>query len=148
MLHMLQAHVCLQMQIRPCCIVRSTPLNCRRYVDFPITDVLQMMGRAGRPQYDRHGVAVIMVAEPKKSFYKKFLYEPFPVESSLPGQVCRCPALFKQHPTCPSRCTSPRSAKSWWLTDGISLPSALKAVPEGVFIARCQTGEGLMLTCP
>ena len=43
----------------------------RRYVDFPITDVLQMMGRAGRPQYDKHGVAVIMVAEPKKSFYKK-----------------------------------------------------------------------------
>lgn len=59
----------------------------RRYVDFPITDVLQMMGRAGRPQYDAHGVAVIMVAEPKKSFYKKFLYEPFPVESSLPGVV-------------------------------------------------------------
>ncbi|CAL8464110.1 g3645 [Coccomyxa elongata] len=59
----------------------------RRYVDFPITDVLQMMGRAGRPQYDRHGVAVIMVHEPKKSFYKKFLYEPFPVESSLPDQV-------------------------------------------------------------
>ncbi|CAK0786311.1 hypothetical protein CVIRNUC_009524 [Coccomyxa viridis] len=59
----------------------------RRYVDFPITDVLQMMGRAGRPQYDRHGVAVIMVHEPKKSFYKKFLYEPFPVESSLHDQV-------------------------------------------------------------
>lgn len=56
----------------------------RRYVDFPITDVLQMMGRAGRPQYDNHGVAVILVHEPKKSFYKKFLYEPFPVESSLP----------------------------------------------------------------
>lgn len=45
--------------------------NCRRYVDFPITDVLQMMGRAGRPQYDQHGVAVIMVADTKKSFYKK-----------------------------------------------------------------------------
>ena len=56
-------------------------------MDFPITDVLQMMGRAGRPQYDRHGVAVIMVHEPKKSFYKKFLYEPFPVESSLPSQA-------------------------------------------------------------
>ena len=27
----------------------------KRYVDFPITDVLQMMGRAGRPQFDRHG---------------------------------------------------------------------------------------------
>ncbi|KAL0039926.1 hypothetical protein WJX77_011783 [Trebouxia sp. C0004] len=59
----------------------------RRYVDFPITDVLQMMGRAGRPQYDRQGVAVIMVHDPKKSFYKKFLYEPFPVESSLLDQV-------------------------------------------------------------
>ncbi|XP_021733961.1 DExH-box ATP-dependent RNA helicase DExH14-like isoform X1 [Chenopodium quinoa] len=55
----------------------------KRYVDFPITDILQMMGRAGRPQYDQHGKAVILVHEPKKSFYKKFLYEPFPVESSL-----------------------------------------------------------------
>eukprot|EP00803_Ostreobium_quekettii_P005866 evm.model.scf_17.6 EVM.evm.TU.scf_17.6 scf_17:76728-98390(+) len=59
----------------------------RRYVDFPITDVLQMMGRAGRPQFDQHGVAVIMVHEPKKAFYKKFLYEPFPVESSLPAHL-------------------------------------------------------------
>lgn len=56
-------------------------------MDFPITDVLQMMGRAGRPQYARQGVAVIMVHDPKKSFYKKFLYEPFPVESSLLDQV-------------------------------------------------------------
>ncbi|XP_049885974.1 activating signal cointegrator 1 complex subunit 3 isoform X2 [Pectinophora gossypiella] len=55
----------------------------KRYVDMPITDVLQMMGRAGRPQYDTHGVAVVMVHEPKKNFYKKFFYEPFPVESSL-----------------------------------------------------------------
>ncbi|XP_056674600.1 activating signal cointegrator 1 complex subunit 3 [Monodelphis domestica] len=55
----------------------------RRYVDFPITDVLQMMGRAGRPQFDDQGKAVILVHDIKKDFYKKFLYEPFPVESSL-----------------------------------------------------------------
>ncbi|XP_052242448.1 activating signal cointegrator 1 complex subunit 3-like [Dreissena polymorpha] len=55
----------------------------RRYVDFPITDVLQMMGRAGRPQFDDQGVAVILVHDIKKHFYKKFLYEPFPVESNL-----------------------------------------------------------------
>ncbi|KAM9797925.1 activating signal cointegrator 1 complex subunit 3 [Neosynchiropus ocellatus] len=55
----------------------------RRYVDYPITDVLQMMGRAGRPQFDNQGKAVILVHDIKKDFYKKFLYEPFPVESSL-----------------------------------------------------------------
>ena len=42
-----------------------------------------MMGRAGRPQYDDKAVAVILVHDDKKAFYKKFLYEPFPVESSL-----------------------------------------------------------------
>ncbi|OQR70900.1 activating signal cointegrator 1 complex subunit 3-like [Tropilaelaps mercedesae] len=54
-----------------------------RYVDYPITDVLQMIGRAGRPQFDTHGVAVVLVHDQKKKFYQKFLYEPFPVESSL-----------------------------------------------------------------
>lgn len=47
----------------------------KRYVDFPITDILQMMGRAGRPQFDQHGKAVILVHEPKKSFYKKVKIE-------------------------------------------------------------------------
>ena len=55
----------------------------KRYVDMPITDVLQMIGRAGRPQYDHHGVAMVLVHDIKKGFYKKFLHEPFPVESSL-----------------------------------------------------------------
>lgn len=54
-----------------------------RYVDFPITDVLQMMGRAGRPQFDQEGKAVVLVHEPKKNFYMNFLHSPFPVESSL-----------------------------------------------------------------
>jgi len=55
----------------------------KRYVDMPITDILQMIGRAGRPQFDTSGQACIFVHQPKKSFYKKFLHEPFPVESSL-----------------------------------------------------------------
>lgn len=55
----------------------------KRYVDMPITDVLQMMGRAGRPQFGNEGVAVVLVHDIKKNFYKKFLYDPFPVESSL-----------------------------------------------------------------
>lgn len=59
----------------------------KRYVDYPITDVLQMMGRAGRPQFDKQGKAVILVHDIKKEFYKKFVYEPFPVESGLPDQL-------------------------------------------------------------
>eukprot|EP00985_Skeletonema_marinoi_P014942 scaffold7635_cov131-Skeletonema_marinoi.AAC.12 len=59
-----------------------------RYVDYPVTDVLQMMGRAGRPQFDKEGVAVIMCEESKKNFLKKFLYDPFPVESCLGERMC------------------------------------------------------------
>jgi replicative superfamily II helicase len=54
-----------------------------RYVDFPITDILQMMGRAGRPQFDNTGISRVFVQDSKKNFFKKFLHEPFPVESSL-----------------------------------------------------------------
>ncbi|XP_052868650.1 activating signal cointegrator 1 complex subunit 3 [Anopheles cruzii] len=55
----------------------------KRYVDMPITDVLQMMGRAGRPQFGNEGIACVYVQDVKKNFYKKFLYDPFPVESCL-----------------------------------------------------------------
>ena len=59
----------------------------KRYVDFPLTDLLQMIGRAGRPQFDETGYACVYVQEEKKNFYKKFLYEPFPVESSLADKL-------------------------------------------------------------
>lgn len=59
-----------------------------RYVDYPLTDVLQMIGRAGRPGFDTSGVAVVMIAEEKKNYYHKFLYSPFPVESCLHGKMC------------------------------------------------------------
>ncbi|KDO30337.1 hypothetical protein SPRG_05048 [Saprolegnia parasitica CBS 223.65] len=54
-----------------------------RYADFPMSDILQMMGRAGRPQFDTTGVAVVLVHEDKQNFIKRFIYEPMPVESSL-----------------------------------------------------------------
>jgi len=41
-----------------------------RYVDYPLTDVLQMIGRAGRPGYDTEGRAVVMVESSKKKFYQ------------------------------------------------------------------------------
>ncbi|KXN71829.1 Sec63-domain-containing protein [Conidiobolus coronatus NRRL 28638] len=53
------------------------------YVDYDITDILQMVGRAGRPQFDTSAVACVFTIDTKKQFFKKFLYEPFPVESRL-----------------------------------------------------------------
>ncbi|KAG5518305.1 hypothetical protein PMAC_003101 [Pneumocystis sp. 'macacae'] len=55
----------------------------QKYKDMDLTDVLQMLGRAGRPQFDTAGVAKIFVQDTKKSFYKHFLHTGFPVESSL-----------------------------------------------------------------
>ncbi|KAK3687651.1 activating signal cointegrator 1 complex subunit 3 [Podospora appendiculata] len=53
------------------------------YKDMDLTDVLQMLGRAGRPQFDNSGVARILTQDSKKDFYKHFLHTGFPVESSL-----------------------------------------------------------------
>lgn len=53
------------------------------YRDMDLTDVLQMLGRAGRPQFDISGIARIFTQNAKKAFYKNFLHTGFPVESSL-----------------------------------------------------------------
>ncbi|RMX47508.1 hypothetical protein pdam_00002126 [Pocillopora damicornis] len=53
------------------------------YVDYPVTDVLQMIGRANRPLLDDSGKAVILCQASKKEYFKKFLYEPLPIESHL-----------------------------------------------------------------
>jgi pre-mRNA-splicing helicase BRR2 len=54
-----------------------------RYVDYPVPDLLEMIGRANRPLVDESGVAILLCQNSKKEFYKKFLYEPLPVESYL-----------------------------------------------------------------
>ncbi|KAF5746458.1 hypothetical protein HS088_TW06G00629 [Tripterygium wilfordii] len=51
--------------------------------DYPVTDLLQMMGHASRPLLDDSGKCVILCHAPRKDYYKKFLYEAFPVESHL-----------------------------------------------------------------
>lgn len=54
-----------------------------KYRDMDLTDVLQMMGRAGRPSFDTSGVSVVFTKQSTKQFYKYFLNIGFPVESSL-----------------------------------------------------------------
>lgn len=56
--------------------------------DYPVTDLLQMMGCATAEGTDdaaaaASGVCVLMCHAPRKEYYKKFLFEPFPVESHL-----------------------------------------------------------------
>jgi pre-mRNA-splicing helicase BRR2 len=65
-----------------------------RYEDYPVSDVLHMMGRANRQALTGAGAAasndggdtarcVILCAGTRKDYLKRFLYEPLPVESSL-----------------------------------------------------------------
>jgi pre-mRNA-splicing helicase BRR2 len=55
-----------------------------RYVDYPIGDLLQMVGKAGRPlEGDAVGKCVLLCFGPKKEYLKRLLYEPLPIESQL-----------------------------------------------------------------
>ncbi|CAL1708451.1 unnamed protein product [Somion occarium] len=58
-----------------------------RYIDYPVMDVLQMMGRACRPTEDDRSRCVLMVQQTRKDFYKKFLAEGLPIESHLPTHM-------------------------------------------------------------
>ena len=54
-----------------------------RYVDYPVTDVLQMMDKARRPLEDDRSRCVLMCQQTRKDFCKKFLSECLPIESHL-----------------------------------------------------------------
>ncbi|KAF2071489.1 hypothetical protein CYY_007184, partial [Polysphondylium violaceum] len=54
-----------------------------RYVDYSMNDVLQMIGRAGKQNLDKHAKCVLLCHTPKKEYYKMFLNDPLPVESHL-----------------------------------------------------------------
>ncbi|CAH9084541.1 unnamed protein product [Cuscuta europaea] len=53
------------------------------HTDYPVTDLLQMMGHASRPLLDNSGKCVILCHAPRKDYYMKFLFEAIPVESHL-----------------------------------------------------------------
>ena len=57
------------------------------YVDYPVMDVLQMMGHACRPMEDERSRCVLMCQQTWKDFYKKLLAEGLPIESHLPTHL-------------------------------------------------------------
>ncbi|CAO1621141.1 unnamed protein product [Sympodiomycopsis kandeliae] len=54
-----------------------------RWVELPDLDVLQMLGRAGRPQFDQTGVAVIMTEQSRVEHYQQMASGQTAIESSL-----------------------------------------------------------------
>lgn len=53
------------------------------YEDYPIADLIQMIGHAGRPGQDVESRCVLFCQSARKEFYKKYLFEPLPIESHL-----------------------------------------------------------------
>ena len=57
------------------------------FVDLGILDVLQIFGRAGRPQYDTHGVGTIITTHDKLSHYLSLMTRQLPIESQLTSSL-------------------------------------------------------------
>ena len=53
------------------------------FVDIGILDVLQIFGRAGRPQFDKSGLGIIITAHDKLNHYLSLLTNQFPIESNF-----------------------------------------------------------------
>ncbi|RPB01060.1 Sec63-domain-containing protein [Choiromyces venosus 120613-1] len=58
-----------------------------RYIDYPLSEVLQMLGKTSRPGEDKFGKAILMTTAVKKDYYRKFLNEALPIESHLPAYL-------------------------------------------------------------
>ncbi|KAI0125930.1 Sec63 Brl domain-containing protein [Xylariales sp. AK1849] len=54
-----------------------------RYIDYPLSEVLQMFGKALRPSSDGRSRGVLMVPTTRREYFKKFLNEALPVESHI-----------------------------------------------------------------
>lgn len=53
------------------------------FVDLGILDVLQIFGRAGRPQFDKSGLGIIITSHDKLNHYLSLLTNQFPIESNF-----------------------------------------------------------------
>ena len=73
------------------------------FVDLSMLDVLQIFGRAGRPQFDKSGDAFIVTTHEKLSLYLGLLTQQTPIESqfihsladNLNAEVCLGNSKFK-----------------------------------------------------
>ncbi|CBQ73764.1 related to HFM1-DNA/RNA helicase [Sporisorium reilianum SRZ2] len=66
-----------------CVIIRGTKQFDGQWCQMSELDLIQMMGRAGRPQFDRSGVAVIMCEDTMQAHYRELVSGTRDIESSL-----------------------------------------------------------------
>ncbi len=54
-----------------------------RWVELGALDILQMLGRAGRPQYDTTGVGILLTSHSELQYYLSVLNQQLPIESQF-----------------------------------------------------------------
>ncbi|SPO00855.1 related to ATP dependent RNA helicase [Cephalotrichum gorgonifer] len=57
------------------------------WVELSPQDVLQMLGRAGRPQYDTYGEGIIITAQSEMPYYLSLLNQQLPIESQFVSRL-------------------------------------------------------------
>ncbi|WVQ77811.1 hypothetical protein IAR50_007501 [Cryptococcus sp. DSM 104548] len=80
------------------------------FKEYSDIDIQQMMGRAGRPQYDKSGVVVVMCEKSKVRKYETILRSQTVLESCLHENLTEC--KYKQR-DCLGTITSVYSAQEW-----------------------------------
>eukprot|EP01063_Lacrimia_lanifica_P022004 TRINITY_DN29713_c0_g1_i1.p1 TRINITY_DN29713_c0_g1~~TRINITY_DN29713_c0_g1_i1.p1 ORF type:complete len:2168 (+),score=1020.31 TRINITY_DN29713_c0_g1_i1:168-6506(+) len=58
-----------------------------RHADYYLSDMLQMLGRAGRMAHDNAAAAYVMCHAPQREYLKRVLNDFYPVESLLDGAI-------------------------------------------------------------
>ncbi|KAK8049158.1 pre-mRNA splicing helicase [Apiospora phragmitis] len=57
------------------------------WVELSPQDVLQMLGRAGRPQYDTYGEGIIITSQNEMQYYLSLLNQQLPIESQFASRL-------------------------------------------------------------
>ena len=73
-----------------CVIIKGTQIynpEKGRWVELSSQDVLQMLGRAGRPQYDEYGEGVIITNHSEMQYYLSLMNQQLPIESQFVAKL-------------------------------------------------------------
>ncbi|GAA96884.1 uncharacterized protein L969DRAFT_17737 [Mixia osmundae IAM 14324] len=71
-----------------CVVIKGTQIynpEKGRWVELSPQDTLQMLGRAGRPQYDKYGESVVITNQDQLQYFLSMLNQQLPIESQFQG---------------------------------------------------------------